>query len=60
MVGNNVKVDTGGEGAFIQWLHGEFMVSSEAICLPNIHWAHAEYFLKVPINLPPLYPLGTG
>ena len=35
---------TGGEGAFTQWVHGEFMVSSEAICPPNTHWAHAEYF----------------
>ena len=36
--------DTGGKGAFTQWVHGEFMVSSEAICPPNTHWAHAEYF----------------
>ena len=35
---------TGGEGAFTQWVHGEFMVSSEVICPPNTHWAHAEYF----------------
>ena len=34
---------TGGEGEFTQWVHGEFMVSSEAICLPDTHWAHAEY-----------------
>ena len=37
-------IDTGGKGAFTQWVHGEFMVSSEAICPPNTHWAHAEYF----------------
>ena len=51
---------TGGEGAFTQWVHDEFMVSSEAICPPNTHWVHAEYFSKEPINLLPLYPLGTG
>ena len=36
--------DTGGEGALTQWVHGEFMVSSEAIHPSNTHWAHAEYF----------------
>ena len=40
---NQVAV-TGGKGAFTQWAHGEFMVSYEAICPPNTHWAHAEYF----------------
>ena len=52
--------DTGGEGAFTQWVHGEFIVISEAICPPNTHWVHAEYFSKEPINFLPLYPLGTG
>ena len=42
--GGKTMGNTGGEGAFTQWVHGEFMVSSEAICPPNTHWAHAEYF----------------
>ena len=35
------KVDTGGEGALTQWVHGELMVSSEAIRPPNTHWVNA-------------------
>ena len=46
-IGRLTKVSngfTGGEGAFTQWVHDEFMVSSEAICPPNTHWVHAGYF----------------
>ena len=36
--------DTGGKGSFTQWVHGGFIVGSETICLPNIHWVQGEYF----------------
>ena len=35
---------TGGKGALTQQAHGEFVVSSEAICLPNTQWVLGEYF----------------
>ena len=36
--------DTGGKGALIQQAHGEFIVSSETIHLPNTQRVHDEYF----------------
>ena len=36
--------NTGGKGALTQQAHGEFIVSSETICLPNTQWVHGEYF----------------
>ena len=35
---------TGGKGVLTQQAHGEFIVSSETICLPNTQWVHGEYF----------------
>ena len=35
---------TGGKGSFTQWVHGGFIVGSETICPPNIHWVQGEYF----------------
>ena len=35
---------TGGKGALTQQAHGEFIVSSETICLPNTQQVHGEYF----------------
>ena len=32
-----------GKGALTQQAHGEFIVSSETICLPNTQWVHGEY-----------------
>ena len=54
------STNTGGKEAFTQWVHGEFIVISEAICPLNTHWVHAEFFPKEPIKFLPLYPLGTG
>ena len=45
-------IDTGGKGALTQQAHGEFIVSSETICLPNTQQVHGEYFQKYP----PVYP----
>ena len=36
--------DTGGKGVLTQQAHGEFIVSSETICLPNTQQVHGEYF----------------
>ena len=36
--------DTGGKESFTQWVHGEFIVGSETIFPPNIHWVQGEYF----------------
>jgi hypothetical protein len=47
--------DTGGKGAFTQWVHCEFIVSSETICPANTQWVCAEYFLKVPTKVPSRY-----
>ena len=49
---------TGGKGVLTQQAHGEFIVSSETICLPNTQQVHGEYFQKVPTCLPQLYPPG--
>ena len=38
-----LKGDTGGKGSFTQCVHGEFIVGSETICPPNIHWVQGEY-----------------
>ena len=38
------SLDTGGKGILTQQAHGEFIVSSETICLPNTQWVHGEYF----------------
>ena len=35
---------TGGKGALTQQAHGEFIVSSETIRLPNTQRVHGEYF----------------
>ena len=35
--------DTGGEGAFTQWVWVELIESSETICPANTHQAHAEF-----------------
>ena len=35
---------TGGKGVLTQQAHGEFIVSSETICLPNTQWVLGEYF----------------
>ena len=37
-------IDTGGKGALTQQAHGEFIVSSETIHLPNTQQVHGEYF----------------
>ena len=50
---------TGGEGVFTWQAHGEFIVSSETICLPFTHQANVGYFLKEFINSPTCYPPGT-
>ena len=49
---------TGGKGSFTQWVHAEYMVGSKSICSHFTQQAHEEYFLKEPINSPPLCPLG--
>ena len=53
------KKDTGGKGVFTWQAHGEFIVSSETICPPITHQAHAGYFLKEFLNSPTYYPPGT-
>ena len=50
---------TGGKGVFTQWVHCEFIVSSESIRPQRTHQAHDGFFLKVPINLPIKNPAGT-
>ena len=50
---------TGGEGVITQWVHGEFIVSFETICLVNTHQVCVEYFLKLPCISLTFYPLGT-
>ena len=35
--------NTGGEGAFTQWVWVELIESSETICLANTHQVHAEF-----------------
>ena len=54
----NQEPFTGGKGALTQHAHGEFIVSSETIRLPNTQQVHGEYFLKVPTCLPQFYPPG--
>ena len=39
-----VAAITGGKGVLTQQAHGEFIVSSETICLPNTQWVLGEYF----------------
>ena len=56
--GPSMEILTGGEGSIIQWVHGEFIVISEAICSHFTHQAHGEYFQKELSNLPTLYPVG--
>ena len=36
--------DTGGKGSITQWVHGEFIVISEAICSHFTHQAHGKHF----------------
>ena len=36
--------DTGGKGVITQWVHGEFIVSFETICLVSTHQVCVEYF----------------
>ena len=36
--------DTGGEGSITQWVHGEFIVISEAIRSHFTHQAHGKHF----------------
>ena len=38
------KTDTEGKGIITQWVHGEFIVSFETICLVNTHQVCVEYF----------------
>ena len=35
---------TGGKGSITQWVHGEFIVISEAICSHFTHQAHGKHF----------------
>ena len=35
---------TGGKDQNTQWVHGEFIVSSETICPPHTQWVHGEFF----------------
>ena len=35
---------TGGKDQNIQWVHGEFIVSSETIHPPHTQWVHGEFF----------------
>ena len=35
---------TGGKGELTQQAHGEFIVSSETMCLPNAQWVLGGYF----------------
>ena len=46
---------TGGKGSFTQWVHGEFIVGSETICPPNIHWVQGEYPRKELSTVPSGY-----
>ena len=38
------EANIGGKGSFTQWVHGEFFVSSETICLVVAQQAHGEFF----------------
>ena len=49
---------TGGKGSITQWVHGEFIVISEAICSHFTHQAHGKHFQKELPNLPTFYPAG--
>ena len=40
----NLSVCTGGKDQNTQWVHGEFIVSSETICPPHTQWVHGELF----------------
>ena len=51
---------TGGKGSLTWKVHCEFMVGSETIHPHFTQWVHAEFFLKVPTNLPPKNPPGKG
>ena len=35
---------TGGKDQNTQWVHGEFIVSSETIRPPHTQWVHGEFF----------------
>ena len=43
-VSSRESLTLGGKGALTQQAHGEFIVSSETICLPNTQRVHGEYF----------------
>ena len=38
------EADTGGKDQNTQWVHGEFIVSSETIRPPHTQWVHGEFF----------------
>ena len=44
--------NTGGKGSITQWVHAEYIVGSETICLPFTQWARGGYFSKVPTKVP--------
>ena len=44
--------DTGGKGSITQWVHAEYIVGSETICLPFTQWVRGGYFSKVPTKVP--------
>ena len=40
----DLQEHTGGKDQNTQWVHGEFIVSSETICPPHTQWVHGEFF----------------
>ena len=52
--------DTGGEHPFTQWVHGEFIMSTEAKCPTLTHQAHCSYFYNSPPNSPYINPVSTA
>jgi len=49
---------TGGEGQYTQWVHYEFIVGSETICLAHTQQVNSGHFQKVPTHLPSPNPAG--
>ena len=49
---------TGGKGQYTQWVHCEFIVGSETICLAHTQWVSGECFHEVPTNSPSPNPGG--
>ena len=39
---------TGGKGQYTQWVHYEFIVGSETICLAHTQQVNSGHFQKVP------------